>query len=463
MDDVYVLDKNLNLIGVVDSYKSLIWANRYVELGDCELYVTATTEMINLLQKDYYLARLDDDMVCQIKKIELDTDAENGNYLIVNGYDVRRFLDQRVIWSTMTCDGLVEAFVRQMVQNTVCTPALSARQLRLQNGNQMFFLGDQAGFSEVTTEQVSYKNVGEKIREYCTRYGWGYKVVLGNNKLWFVLYKGTDRTDSVIFSTAYENLSTSKYVEDETNLGNVALVAGSGEGSLRSRNVSGYAEGVDRFEIYVDAKDISKDITWGDLTKQYPTTDSGGQGYISGTAETGYVYKMNYINIHIVDADQLTNLQVTYPDGTLIMISGEQYYQIYNEVIADIPSNTPQEGDTVTLRDVVYSVYLLNRGYEKLAEYGGVVSFEGTVIPDVTFVYKRDYFLGDVVSVENEYGIKVSARIVEVIEVNDDSGYSMEPKFEYIYSDSSSVSNLYILTEDSDNLADENGDPLITE
>lgn len=462
MDDVYVLDKNLNLVGIVDSYKSLIWSTRYVELGDCELYVTATTEMIQLLQKDYYMMRLDDDMICQIKRIELDTDAENGDYLVVNGYDARRFLDQRVIWSTMTCDGSVEAFIRQMVQNTVCTPALSARQLRKQNGTQLFFLGDQAGFTDVTTEQVSYKNVGEKIREYCTRYGWGYKVVLGNSKLWFVLYKGTDRTDFVIFSNAYENLSTTHYVEDETNLGNVALVAGQGEGSLRSRNVSGYAEGVDRYEIYVDAKDISKDITWEELTDQYPTTDSGGQGYISGTAETGYVYKMNYINIHIVDSDQLTNLQATYPDGTLITISGIQYYQIYNATIADLPSNTPQDGDTVTLRDVVYSVYLLNRGYEKLAEYGGVVSFEGTVIPDVTFVYKRDYFLGDVVTVENDYGIKASARIVEVIEVNDDNGYSMEPKFEYIYSDSGAVSGA-LQTEAGENLTTESGEPLIQE
>lgn len=430
--DIYVLDKNLEAIGIVDTYKSCIWVNRYREIGDCELYVEATEGMLNLLKDGYYLMRPDDNMVCQIKKIELDTNAEEGNYIIAYGYDVKRFLDQRIIWGTMSCNGNVEAFIRTMVDKTLISANLGARQLYKPNGGQLLYLGDLAGFTEVATEQMSYKNVGEKVREYCAQYHWGYRFILGNEKFWFQLYKGTDRTATVIFSDEYENLSTTQYTKDSTHLGNVALVAGEGQGSERSRNVSGYEEGVDRYEIYVDAKDISKTITWGDLTAMYPTTDAGGQGYISGSASTGYTYNMNYINIQVVDSDQLTNLQEAYPDGQLITIDGNQYYQIYNEVIADIPSNSPESGDNITLRDVVYSVYLLNRGYEKMAEYGTVTSFNGTVEPDVTFTYKQDYFLGDLVTVENSFGVSVSARIVEVMEVSDDNGYNIEPKFEYL-------------------------------
>jgi hypothetical protein len=77
-------------------------------------------------------------------------------------------------------------------------------------------------------------------------------------------------------------------------------------------------------------------------------------------------------------------------------------------------------------------VYLLNRGYEKLADYGERITFAGTVEPDVTFEYKKDYFLGDIVTVQNSYGITVPVRIVEIIEVNDDNGYSLQPKFEYM-------------------------------
>ena len=167
------------------------------------------------------------------------------------------------------------------------------------------------------------------------------------------------------------------------------------------------------------------------MTNLYPTTDQGGQGYISGNATSGYTYKMNYINIQIVDSDQLTNLQATYPNGTLITIDGIQYYQVYNEVIADLPSNTLQDSDNVVLRDIVYSVYLLTRGYEKLSEYGAVTSFSGSIEPNTTFVYGKDYFLGDEVTIQNQFDITVQARITEIIEVNDDNGYSVEPKFEY--------------------------------
>lgn len=432
MNDVYVLDRNLDAIGIIDSYKSLIWANRYWAVGDCELYVPATTENLTMLKKNNFLVKAGNNMICQIKKIELDTNSEEGNYLIVTGYDVKEWLDQRVVWSTMNVDGNAETFIRTMVDNALGNAGLYARQIVDLNGNRIFYLGTEAGFTEVITEQVSYKNIGEKVRDYCLKYGWGYRVVLSNNLLYFQLYKGTNRSATVVFSDAYENLATTTYIEDETNMGNVALIAGEGQGAARSRNVSGYAEGMDRYEIYVDAKDISKTITWEELTNLYPTTSSGGQGYISGTASTGYVYKMNYINIQIVDADQLTNLQANYPDGQEITIGGNDYYQIYNEAIADLPSNTLEDGDEVKLRDVVYSVYLLTRGYEKLAEFGAVTSFEGTVEPNTTFVYNKDYFLGDLVTIQNEFGITVQARITEVIEVDDDNGSSVEPKFEYI-------------------------------
>lgn len=431
MNDIYVLDKNLEYVGIVDTYKSCIWSNRYNELGDCELYVEATDGMLDLLQKDYYLIRSNDEMVCQIKKIELDTDTENGDFLIVKGKDVKAFLDQRIIWNTMTCDGNLESFILNIVAKTLISPSLSGRKLLKENGSQLLYLASPSGFSEVNTEQVSYKNVGEKVREYCKSNEWGYKVFMQNNVLNFKLYKGTDRTQTVVFSDEYENLSTTKYIVDYTNLGNVALVGGEGEGSQRSRNVSGYAEGTDRYEIFVDAKDISKNITWEQLTDMYPTTDDGGQGYIDHNG-VNYVYKMNYLNVEIVDPDQLRQLKINYPSGQEITIDGNQYYQVYNVIIANLPNNTPASNDTVELWAIIYEVYLLNRGYEKLAEYGATTLFEGTVQPDVTFIYKQDYFLGDLVTVKNEYGITATARIVEVIEVNDDKGYSIQPKFEYM-------------------------------
>lgn len=424
MIDLYVYDTNLQRVGIIDAYTSLIWAPRYADLGDCEVYVEATTETLALLKKNYYLVRNDDEMICQIKKIELDTDAENGNYLIVTGYDVKRFLDQRIILDTMTCDGLLEDFIRNMITVSM-----------IDEGDRAipdFELGAAAGFTEQNSEQVSYKNLGEKVREYCKKYGWGYRVRLDSGKFIFELYKGADRTAEVIFSDNYENLATSAYVEDDTNLGTVALVAGQGEGADRMRRVSGDASGLARHEIFVDAKDISYTLTWAELTEIYPPQDQGGGGYITGSAETGYSYALDNLFVQIIDENHLAELQADYPGGTVVEVGGTSYYQLEDAVVAALPSGDPGDNDTVTLAEIIYSVYLLTRGYDKLSEFGSIISFEGTIEPNTTFEYKKDYFLGDLVTVENEFGISVEARITEVVEVNDNNGYSVEPKFEYI-------------------------------
>lgn len=430
MVDVYVLDGNLNQIGVIDSYISLLWINRYATEGDCELYVVATNENLNLLKKGNYLSRLDDEMVCRIEKIELDTDAENGNYLIVTGFDVKKILSQRIIWGQSNVDGNVEDYIRDIVYKSLVNPNLSARAITNASGRQNFLLGDKANFTEVTTQQISYKQISETIKEFCSKYDWGYKVIVDIGNFYFVLYKGADRSNNVIFADEFENLISTKYIEDSSDSANVALIAGEGEGSKRSRNVSGYAESLNRYEIYVDARDLSKTITWSELTGMYPTTDFGGHGYISDTA-SGIFYKMDIIDIAIVDDNQLTELQSNYPNGQVITRGGNTYYQIYDVIIADLENNHPASGDNVILRPLIYEVYLLNRGYEKLAEHGDITSFEGIVEPDTTFKYKRDYFLGDKVTVRNEYNIEATARIVEVMEIFDDNGHSVEPKFEY--------------------------------
>ncbi len=429
--DVYVLDKNLSLIYIIDTYKSCIWSNRYYAVGDCEVYLPATPELMGILVKGNYLIRQDDDMVCRIKRIELDTDAENGDYLIVTGKDIKDLCDQRIIWSTMTCNGNLETFIRTLVNTSLINPSMPARKVLKPDNTPLLSLGTAAGFTDVLSEQVSYKGLGEKIREYCQKYGWGYKMIMSGSALQWILYKGTDRTDSVFFSDEYENLITTSYVDDDSNLGNVSLVGGEGEGSSRSMATSGYAESTERYEIFIDAKDITHTVTWADLTNTYPLESAGGQGYIV-TSGGKYYYNLRSLDIQIVDADQLTKLQAQYPSGTVVTVDGVQYYRIQNVTVADLPSQSPANADNVTLRDVIYSVYLLNRGYEKLAEYGEIITFAGTVEPDVTFEYKKDYFLGDIVTVQNSYGITVPVRIVEIIEVDDDNGYSLQPKFEYM-------------------------------
>lgn len=427
MDDILVLNHSLNVVWIIDTYKSLIWANRYNEVGDCELYVPASAELLKILKKTYYLARLDDEMVCQIRYIELTTSAEDGNYIVVKGIDTKAWLDQRIVWNTITSKGNAEQFLRSMANGALGETAALNRQMLDDDSNLIFGLAPASGFTDALTTQVSYSNVGEKTREICRKFQWGYKTYLDGGKLLLKIYKGTDRSAEVVFSDDFENLSATSYIEDDTKIGNVALVAGEGEGSARQRVVTGDATSIDRFEIYVDAKDISKTITYEELLDNF-------SGTIVSTG-SGYGLRVSVLNVQIMDAAQLESLQAQFPDGIVVTIDGVEYYQISNVIVADLPSASPETSDNVILRDFIYQAYLLTRGAEKRAEYGAVTSFEGTIEPYTTFQYKADYFLGDIVMIQNSFGISLAARIVEIVECSDDNGYSVEPKFEYIQED----------------------------
>lgn len=68
-------------------------------------------------------------------------------------------------------------------------------------------------------------------------------------------------------------------------------------------------------------------------------------------------------------------------------------------------------------------------GRETLAENKLTEQFEATIDPSGNFTYGKDYKLGDIVGIENEYGIKQIARITEIIECWDENGYSVNPTF----------------------------------
>lgn len=118
------------------------------------------------------------------------------------------------------------------------------------------------------------------------------------------------------------------------------------------------------------------------------------------------------------------------------------------EMFVDASSASSDEGDLVD-----YYNALIEEGKQKLAESTIQTSFEGEVDTINSYKYKVDYNLGDIVTIQNEYGINIDARIVEIIETWDNEGYTVEPVFEYEESDNVtdailSERMLPILTED---------------
>ena len=425
-----VYDDNLNVVGGFDGYKSLIWAKRYFEVGDCEIYAPATEESVAMLKIGRFVRKFNETAVCLLVSVEIESSAEDGDYITAKGVDASGLLDRRIVWTTTTCNGRAEKFLLRLAADALGEGAGETRAYLSDAGVPLFRAAEPSGLAGSLSMQVTYKPVGETIREVCRRFGWGSRVELQDGIMVFSVYAGADRSGSVVFSDELENLVSSDYVRDEKEAVNVAIIAGEGEGAARAKETIGNAAGRGRFEIYVDARDLSHVLTWGELLSGYPRTPDG-PGYVDKIGDA-WVYRLSVLNVPILSEAQKEALMQDYPNGRDVEVDGADCWQILNVIAADIPSDAPEMDEEVTLRDILYSMYLLARGADKLAAYGVETKFEGAIEPETTFVYGKDYFLGDIVTVRNHYGISAKVRITAVIEVADENGFSIQPSFEHL-------------------------------
>lgn len=97
------------------------------------------------------------------------------------------------------------------------------------------------------------------------------------------------------------------------------------------------------------------------------------------------------------------------------------------ELFVDARDVSSNEGEIPMIN---YIRMLDQRGRQKLNEHIVIQSFEAEIEPRMTYQYKTDYNLGDIVTIVNEYGITSKPRITEIIESWDETGYTVIPTFE---------------------------------
>lgn len=268
----------ITLEAICDTFSSLIWDVRYYECGQFEVYIAATERNVDLFRKGKIIGRSDDkEYFGIIEKVHLDTDTENGDYLTVSGRFLMSIFSRRIIYPTLsfTLQTAYSEILRTAVKNNCIAPA---DEIRIIPGLQ---LGTVSGdcWEQTASLQISYKNLMDWVYTICKVTGGTANLRLqetaadsGLYTLQFELTEGVDRSTQqtenahVIFSDGYNNLLSYSHETDDTSFSNVAYVFGEGEGSARNHamhpgSAAYQATGLERYEIYVDARDITRTIT----------------------------------------------------------------------------------------------------------------------------------------------------------------------------------------------------------
>ncbi|WP_392486752.1 siphovirus ReqiPepy6 Gp37-like family protein [Haloimpatiens sp. FM7315] len=368
--ELYIFNRDLNLIGILDTFTSLRWIRRYFESGAFELHCDLNEETLKLLQRDSIIYKKDDLEAGYIETRQLKIRQDGQEYLEVRGKFLISYLDRRINWNILNFSGKTEELIRALVNYNAINPTNIDRKI------PNLILGDSRGFSEEINYQNSYGNMLDCLESISKTSNLGYRNLLNikNKKIIFEIYKGVDRTINngsiapCIFSRDFENILEQEYTDSLNNYKNTCLIAGAGEDKDRKMASIEESVGLDRFEMYVDARDLQN---------------------------TEEKKKM------VVDYDEKGN-----------------------------PTGEHEETEEIEIPWEGYKPLLLQRGNEKLEECKEIQTFDSKINANGNNVYKKDFDLGDIVTVvDKNWGIRIDTRITEVEEVCEDGKIEINPTF----------------------------------
>lgn len=234
-----IYDKSLNRIGTIETWVSLLWQEGYNTVGTFVIECQQTKEVAKLLKVGNYIGRGDFKTLCFIRSVEI------RNHLIVaNGHPAVNILGERVSTTVINNQNAEEA-MRSLVANMSPWECVE--------------VGNLAGITEKFERQISDKTILQYCEEISAEIdaGFEFRFDKANKKLLFEIYKPV-KNENLVFATKFGNLAEITYSETDNQFKNIAVVAGAGEGDARITVTVGNltATGVERREMYVDARNI---------------------------------------------------------------------------------------------------------------------------------------------------------------------------------------------------------------
>lgn len=155
--------------------------------------------------------------------------------------------------------------------------------------------------------------------------------------------------------------------------------------------------------------------------------------YYDNLVNSEYSYDItNVKNVAYIcgeEDDDSGNKQIVAETGTA---SGLNRREIFVNGSSLKRSYSNENNEKVTLSESEYRNQLVQKGDEELAEYYEEENFDGQIASGFQWELGKDFFMGDIIHIENEYGKSSKARIVEMITSDSTSGLEFYPSFENV-------------------------------
>lgn len=428
-----VFDEAMVLQHICEDYKSIIWTERFHGFGDFKLTVPGTLENLQIYQLDYYLYTKGTNKLMIIEQVELNTEYSKQSMLTVSGRSLESILDRRVmhpypIWEgTRLCmhertkgkvKDVIKHYTNLLFKQRDSLDASHERHVQgfgwysvdelpsgIRKGRPVSSMdignirANANGTVRNMTRNADYSHAAYDDTDPYIMEGSWYKLVQNLTDLtmsgWAIEYDGEDpyywygytyngvnRTFNqgerppVVFSPKYDNLSKATYFKSKV--------------STRTKIFSGAV----KFTVPLELQ----------LSKEYldDNRDSAMQNNSVTVGTRGLGLREGYFQ----------SPSIEHTNGYMISKGSGQW-----GVASIDPESIHRQ--------------IAEQCNTELWRHMPIEMFSGEAAQQSMYTYNEDFFLGDFVQIQNEFGQQDIARVTEYIRTSSDSeGDVFYPTFE---------------------------------
>lgn len=470
-----ILDKNFIDMVLLDRYESLLWVDRYNECGDFELYTPPTDELIASCQLGNYLYSKTSDHLMLIEHVELTQSFEEGQKIVIKGRSIECILERRILWYKTQFRKNLEDAIRQILDYSMME-APDDPDRKIDNFTFEYSNDPRINSIVVDAEFEIGTDLLTVIQTLCQAANLGFKITLNSsNQFVFKLYMGENRSYSqeknpwVIFSNRFENLVTNQFTNDFSKHKNTVRTVGSKHGEHDVPDFITYGNekknllvldgesyqinDVFRFQFTCGKLTIGQKYTFTSKVKLNEGTTTEVNCKLVGASPYTRIYASGDLTIQnerirgvfeVIQPDagydDCLYLEITPPAEVIytltrpIFTEGEDQVKISGLERREVYNNASSTEYTEEMKEAengyeMYMAQLQESAFKMLEDNIVSTEVDGSVEHNISYEYGKDYNIGDVVQVENEFGMLGTMRVTEFITSHSESGIEMYPTF----------------------------------
>lgn len=371
MNCIEIINTNFELMGIITNFESLICIWNYCECGTFELTINKNKANTDKLVKDNLLiVNKNDKKILIIEKRETTTE-KNSKTLKITGTCIKGITKRRIV-ATNGYDRVSEDYAENIQKHYLKNHLVESYYDDIRTPERdisWIKIASSQNRGIKTVWQARLTNLHDELKHISEDTGLGWYGYLNRNEkcIYFDSLKGTDRTVNQV-----ENPNTHEFLKKFTHEQLQAYTHEQLQGTIK--------------HPYIIFSEKKKNLLEGKTTDD--NSNYKNVGYVAGKGEN---------------------------EDRLITVLGTATGFDRREVLIDLNNiDDPDE--------------LKTEGQKKLDEYKIVKSIEGNVYQIANMEWEKDYFLGDLVTLESD-GIYEDRRIIQAKEIYERNNKTVELGF----------------------------------